>query len=168
MSVEENPAANLALRDVSFSMVIATERKWPAFRDQLKTSPESPIEEALLAAMFAWSFMAFFDLTDLGGACPRTPLLGKVFMQHEMPPWRADFFVEVTNDGKPIGTIVVECDGHDFHERTKEQAARDRSRDRVMTAAGHRVLRFTGSELWESAAECASEIILMAGKMVEA
>jgi uncharacterized protein DUF559 len=54
--------------------------------------------------------------------------------------------------------VVVECDGHDFHEKTKEQAARDKSRDRDMLAQGYRVLRFTGSEIHNRAEKCAMEI----------
>lgn len=55
--------------------------------------------------------------------------------------------------------ICVECDGHDFHERTKEQAARDKSRDRELTMAGWQVLRFTGSEIWKDAATCARQVV---------
>ena len=54
--------------------------------------------------------------------------------------------------------IDVECDGHEFHERTKEQAARDRSRDRELTLNGWTVLRFTGSEVHKSAAMCAEQV----------
>ena len=32
--------------------------------------------------------------------------------------------------------VVVECDGHEFHERTKAQAARDRERDRGLQGIG--------------------------------
>lgn len=55
--------------------------------------------------------------------------------------------------------IVIECDGHDYHERTKEQAQRDRSRDRYFTKQAVPVLRFTGSELWRSAERCLEEAI---------
>jgi very-short-patch-repair endonuclease len=54
--------------------------------------------------------------------------------------------------------LVIECDGHDFHERTKEQAARDRMRDRWFTARGYKVLRFTGSEIFRNPRKCASEV----------
>jgi very-short-patch-repair endonuclease len=56
---------------------------------------------------------------------------------------------------KPL--VVIECDGHDFHERTKEQAKRDKSRDRYMQSIGFRVLRFTGSEIHADALRCAHE-----------
>jgi very-short-patch-repair endonuclease len=55
--------------------------------------------------------------------------------------------------------LFIECDGHDFHERTKEQAAHDRSRDRFMATAGIPVLRFTGSEIHKNAASCADQVI---------
>ena len=48
----------------------------------------------------------------------------------------------------PLGAeVVVECDGHGFHEKTKEQARRDKARDRDLHAMGCPVIRFTGSEL---------------------
>lgn len=42
---------------------------------------------------------------------------------------------------------MVECDGHNYHERTSEQAKRDRKRDRDLTSQGFTVVRFTGSEI---------------------
>lgn len=54
--------------------------------------------------------------------------------------------------------LAVECDGHDFHERTKKQAARDRARDRALLAAGIPSMRFTGSEIWGDAYGCVTEI----------
>ena len=51
--------------------------------------------------------------------------------------------------------LAVECDGHDFHERTKEQAARDRSRDRELQDAGVTIYRFTGSEIHNDPIGCA-------------
>jgi very-short-patch-repair endonuclease len=60
--------------------------------------------------------------------------------------------------------LVVECDGHDFHERTKLQAARDRARDRRSQHDGIPVFRFTGSELWADAWGRAREVIEFVGK----
>lgn len=54
--------------------------------------------------------------------------------------------------------IALECDGHEYHERTKEQAARDRSRDRALQLKGWVVLRFTGSEINRSSARCVRQI----------
>lgn len=55
--------------------------------------------------------------------------------------------------------LIVECDGHDFHERTKEQARRDRSRDRLALMDGYACFRFTGSEIWQDPWGCATEVL---------
>ena len=54
--------------------------------------------------------------------------------------------------------VFIECDGHDFHERTKEQAARDRQKDREIQAAGIPVLRFTGSEIHRDLESCGRQV----------
>lgn len=55
--------------------------------------------------------------------------------------------------------ILIECDGHDFHERTKEQAARDKKRDRFLQSKGWQVFRFTGSEIYNDPIACAREAL---------
>lgn len=54
--------------------------------------------------------------------------------------------------------LLVECDGHDFHERTKEQASRDKSKDRTAVLAGYDCFRFTGSEIWRDPWGCAKQV----------
>ena len=56
-----------------------------------------------------------------------------------------DFAIFVKGIAKEEIKIVVEYDGHDFHEKTKDQVARDKSRVRDLEIAGWRILRFTGS-----------------------
>lgn len=64
-----------------------------------------------------------------------------------------------TMDGRGgLILIDIECDGHDYHERTKEQAARDKARDRALVAEGYSILRFTGSEIWHRPEQCVDEI----------
>lgn len=76
-------------------------------------------------------------------------------------PYRADFIIEF---GGPSGTpfnkaIWVEIDGHDFHEKTKEQAARDKKKDRAVIAAGYHLMRFTASEAHRDPTGCVKEIV---------
>lgn len=64
--------------------------------------------------------------------------------------------------------LVVECDGHDFHEKTKEQAAKDKKRDRELQKKGFNVFRYSGSEIWQDAFECAeNSIVFMKDKAKE-
>lgn len=77
---------------------------------------------------------------------------------------RVDFLIHALDcrdelDGKwRWRRLIVECDGHDFHERTKEQAKKDRSRDRLSVMEGYDCFRFTGSEIWNDPWGCAEQI----------
>jgi very-short-patch-repair endonuclease len=85
----------------------------------------------------------------------------RIFPQAHIGPYRADFlFVAIRGAGQKRLDLVVECDGHDFHERTKDQARHDRSRDRWMTAQGIQVFRFTGSEIMAAPLKVAQEVFL--------
>jgi very-short-patch-repair endonuclease len=75
--------------------------------------------------------------------------------QYRIGDYIADFIVWRQGDPQ---RVVVECDGHDFHERTAQQAAHDKRRDRFMTRAGYKVLRFTGSEIHRDLWGCVSEV----------
>jgi hypothetical protein len=55
--------------------------------------------------------------------------------------------------------VDVELDGHDFHERTKEQAERDKKRDRDLQSVGYHVARFTGSQVYRDPLGVAEEAI---------
>lgn len=56
-------------------------------------------------------------------------------------------------------STVVECDGHDWHDRSKDQARADRERDRALQALGFRVYRYTGSEIWEDVFRGAYQVV---------
>lgn len=51
----------------------------------------------------------------------------------------------------------IEVDGHIYHEKTKEQALRDKRRDRYYLSKGITTMRFTGSEVWKDPFKCAEE-----------
>lgn len=137
---------------------------------------QSEIERILLPALASIEVPAFFDWGQqypyprprVFGTAPTDPnALGKrheffgLYAQARLlnNRYRADFLFVVKVDGSPkVTQIVIECDGHDFHERTKLQAARDRQRDRVLTAAGYVVMHFTGSEIVRDPRRCANEV----------
>jgi very-short-patch-repair endonuclease len=77
----------------------------------------------------------------------------EVVPQYEELAYRLDFAIFY-----PKGKVAVEVDGHEWHERTKEQAARDKQRDRELQTAGWFVLRFTGSEVFKDADACVTEV----------
>lgn len=77
--------------------------------------------------------------------------------------YRADYAIVKIKENI-IEKLVVECDGHDYHERTKEQAARDRRRDRWCQQNNISVMRFTGSEIWADPTACALEVFNFASR----
>lgn len=124
------------------------------FYDSFTRLCDSPIEAA-----FATAF--YLAAREMGEVVISPPGLGPSLfcMQFQVPilTYRADFVICENTENPSL--IVVECDGHDFHERTKEQAERDRRRDREMQSAGYRVFRFTGREIYRDAFKCADEVI---------
>lgn len=135
----------------------------------------SPIEEIFRVALFMACRFGMTEIDNLRFAGSddevkkyqtigdhQTELI--VQDQRQVAGWRVDFVVHYYDGGYPNrppawARLIVECDGHDFHERTKEQAARDRSRDRRAQIDGIPILRFTGSEIWRDPWGCAMQII---------
>lgn len=83
-----------------------------------------------------------------------------IFPQVKIGVHTVDFLYLYHADDELVG-MVIECDGHAFHERTKQQARADKSRDRTLQGSGYKVLRFTGSEIWADACGCALSVIQM-------
>ena len=55
--------------------------------------------------------------------------------------------------------VLVEVDGHQFHQKTKEQVARDKKRDRHLVRDFGKLITFTGSEVYANPNACAEEIV---------
>ena len=114
--------------------------------DGSRTRTESPIEAMFASAM---------DLSTSRARVKRlNPLEVSIKAQQQIGRYRVDFLIV-----RRTIKLVVECDGHEFHERTKEQAVTDKARDRYLTKEGYRVFRFTGSEIWANPFAAAQEVI---------
>jgi hypothetical protein len=59
----------------------------------------------------------------------------------------------------PTWAIAVEVDGHDFHERTKDQVADRNQRDRDLAQAGWLVFHYSGTELYRDPVRCITEVM---------
>jgi very-short-patch-repair endonuclease len=83
-----------------------------------------------------------------------------IFPQARIGKYSVDLLV--CRGGVPQPNVLaIECDGHDFHEKTKEQARHDKQRDRHILAAGISTVRFTGSEIWRDPDSCAREAVAL-------
>lgn len=132
----------------------------------IRSRCESPIEELVAVALYNYSRVMPESVHFLGtDDFPETPDFDEatfVYQQTTFGPYRVDFAIwdaSLPFNHTPPRVMIVECDGHDFHEKTKEQARRDKRRDRFLVSKGYKVLRFTGSEIWADPDAIADEII---------
>lgn len=132
---------------------------------------QSPIEEIMAGHLLFiedghGGVIDYEPWEDSEYASPR-PNFGAVLKaQAEVGKYRADFLIECFL-GKSSKRIAIECDGHDFHEKNREQAQRDKARDRFFATEGVTTLRFTGQEIYRDAAGCAREIEFMLKKEMD-
>lgn len=138
---------------------------------ELHECSESPIERIMAARLLfvgygygrssGWNRTWVYGLNDGPGG--KGPYIGDcdivIVPQAEIGAFRVDF-VLLFRVGEKLARYVIECDGHDFHERTKEQAAKDKKRDRVLQSMGYQVFRYTGSEIWRNADDLLGELEL--------
>lgn len=75
--------------------------------------------------------------------------------QVEIGKYRVDF--ELVNHKNK--KIVVECDGHEFHQKSKQQVEKDNQRERDLKKLGYEVVRFSGSEIFKDAEKCVKDLL---------
>jgi len=80
--------------------------------------------------------------------------------QAKIGKYTVDFLV---HDATDQPSIVVELDGHDFHDKDKYQRAYEKARDRFLVREGYRVLHFTGSEVVKDPYKVAYEVLATLG-----
>lgn len=137
----------------------------------------SPIEKLMLAALWSrgvWRARMVFEPHMNGRATVemlrdqmRRSILDdastiyscSLIQQMMVGPYVADFGIVAATSDSRVLVVAVECDGHDFHERTKQQVARDKARDRAFAERDIRLFRFSGSEIWRDAGLCADQVL---------
>ena len=79
--------------------------------------------------------------------------------------FRVDFLLKQNNLGPDalLTPVIVELDGHDFHDKDKHQRAYEKARDRFLVRSGYRVLHFTGSEVVADPYKVAHEALSLIG-----
>jgi very-short-patch-repair endonuclease len=138
--------------------------------DEAAAACGSPIERLMLARLMLFEHgygtrLEIYNSVFVGARPESIPL--QTFEIAILPQWRAgkytaDFLLLFAapshSGGASIRKFVIECDGHDFHEKTKAQAARDKARDRFFTSMGCQVLRYTGSEIYRNSDDLLSDL----------
>lgn len=116
---------------------------------------ESPIEQLLAIALEA------IRIRDINLYNPFIEIID-IEKQLEIKcgrnKYRVDFHIPVAYKNQVGKNFVIECDGYEFHQKTKEQVEYDNKRQRNLQKAGYTVIRFSGSEIWNDPYGCAFDI----------
>lgn len=126
---------------------------------------ESPIE-LIFQAWWEARETVFMHTTWHNVHGPTLFLTAQHEVEVEGQNFRLDFIVHpaIRNDDQRrfkdefFPKIGIELDGHEFHEKTKEQVSYRNRRDRLLQQQGWRIFHVSGSELFHRPAEVIIEI----------
>jgi very-short-patch-repair endonuclease len=130
---------------------------------------ESPIEDLFWVAMKVQCLSVGLDFNPGidGFSANGAPVFRHgihVNPQAKIGDYRVDFVVcqfgVAPDDFSPV---VVELDGHAFHDKNKLQRSYEKARDRSLVKGGYRVVHFTGSDVFFDAHRVAFEVLELLG-----
>jgi very-short-patch-repair endonuclease len=119
---------------------------------------QSPIEAELGSALLATlpAITMFCNVID--GKPERDDQGFFISPQFPVGNYRADFCIFM-HTRFAAERLILECDGHQYHERTSDQAEHDKKRDRAFVESGLQVMRFTGTEIRRDPLACAEQAV---------
>lgn len=130
---------------------------------------ESPIEDMFFIAVNLQCAARYKDVNpDPDEYVGNTPIFPDgVFLtpQVQVDKYRVDFLLQRTT-GKDPG-VVIELDGHAFHDKDKKQRSYEKARDRALVKAGYRVLHYTGSDVAADPYRVAFEALEVLGALTD-
>jgi very-short-patch-repair endonuclease len=131
-------------------------------------SLESPIEDLFFIACAALAESVLQPLNIQLGV-ERTEERGAYIRpQTAIGPYRVDFLLWQNGIAPEeiYRPVIVELDGHDFHDKNKRQRSYEKARDRYLVRANYRVLHFTGGDVVSDPFKAAHEALGMLGVLV--
>lgn len=123
----------------------------------LEIHPEiiSPIEKLFF---LEWHFQRMFQVNDDYWIIPQ-------FKNASITGYYKVDFMILGPDNHPL--IAIEINGHNFHEKTKEQVRKDKERERFITKNVTKFLRFSGSEVFKNPSKAVNEVLSLIDKIKE-
>lgn len=139
------------------------------FGDLLESGIESPIEDLFWIACNAQCAAHHHEVNPF-------PVIGEDLVRHDnvgvhitpqakIGKYRVDFLLRQVGIAPSdiCSPVVVELDGHAFHDKDKQQRSYEKARDRFLVRQGYRVLHFTGSDVVADPFKVAHEALDMLG-----
>lgn len=152
---QEKDIHDYLVEDVKWNLIASISDKDISLTESL-IDCESPIEQLLSLALevlnikYIFKFNPFIDVVEIEKQSE---------IQCGNKKYRVDFLIPVIYKNQENKCFVIECDGYEFHQRTKEQVERDNIRTRDLQKAGYEIIRFSGTEIWHRPYKCAQDIL---------
>lgn len=143
------------LEDRVSLMLFGNKMEWIMMLEESVLDCESPIEQLLAVELenIGLERMSKFNpFIDVIGIEKQKEIITK------NNRYRVDFLIPVVYKNQDNIMFVIECDGHEFHQKTKQQVEADNKRQRDLIEAGYEVIRFSGTEIYHRPSQCASTI----------
>jgi very-short-patch-repair endonuclease len=169
-----NVQAFLDIASKQYGKIKAADFKQDMYCQVIEGQMQSPIEHLFLIACHAMCALQCVEINP-------DPLINddyeldsaKGFYIHQqamISKYRVDFLIFQIGwaPSKMFTPVIVELDGHAFHDKNKEQRAYEKARDRALVRDGYKVLHFTGSEVNADPFKVAFEALSLAGLFVGA
>lgn len=88
-----------------------------------------------------------------------------IIPQQKLGNYKVDFFIrfELASSHRESKEVIVELDGHDFHDKDKKQRSYEKARDRFFLKNGFNVMHFTGSDVVKDPFAVANEVLTYLG-----
>lgn len=139
------------------------------FCELIEGKIKSPIEHIFYIAIHVLAESVFCKLNPEPEFDYQTkePISGYgifVTPQYKIDKYYVDFLISNRDDKN---SIVIELDGHNFHDKDKNQRAYEKGRDRYLIKSGYKVLHYTGSEVIKDPYKIAHEVLTMMGEIGE-
>lgn len=122
---------------------------------------DSPIEKIFMLAYL----LVTFNMDGL--SYYRYSLIPQYEIECGKKKYRVDFLFDTVENTMPDiefkkdYKLVIECDGYDFHERTKQQVINDNERTLDLKTHGYDVIRFSGTQIYVDPMDCAMKTVKM-------
>jgi very-short-patch-repair endonuclease len=88
-----------------------------------------------------------------------------IWPQYKVGKYKVDFLVYQNGIGPEdiLSPVIVELDGHQFHDKDKHQRSYEKARDRYFVKQGYKVVHYTGSDVVKDPFKVAHEVLSMVG-----
>jgi len=87
-----------------------------------------------------------------------------VIPQKKIGNYKVDFLIQL-HQGLRVTELIVELDGHEFHDRDKKQRSYEKARDRFFIKSGYKVFHYTGSDIVNKPHHIAYEVMKSLGSI---